>query len=707
MAIHPPGNARRARSSADQETLARVVDDLPLGIALLRPPELVFVHANRRFKEIVGSDSLSSVRLDAVWRPSERPDAERLLSVLQNGEAIESPDVVVPRMGPAAPGPVPPRHFSVRYCRVIGDDAGPLLLVEATEITDLVRARDYAGKALAEARWVADTLSDVFEAMEDGFFTLDHEWCFTYLNTKAEEFLHHERVDLIGRTWWEAFPDTLGTIFEQKFRQAVRDRVPVSFEEYYEPHDMWASVYAIPSTAGLSVYLSNVTEQKHIEAALATSEGQLRAFIENSPAVVYMKDLDGRFIRVNEEFARRFEIPKEDMIGLTDTDLLPPSTARRLRENDETVKSSGAAHQFEEDVELPDGQPRTYLSVKFPLKDASGRVYGVAGISTDINDRIVQQRALAASEQQFRKIFEEGPLGIALLDPTLTFHQVNDRYAEMLGYSKDELFGKTLSEVAHESDGEAALPVHQLLRGEIPYYHVEQQFRRRDGLPIWLLTHGSLIRDDEGNPMFVMALVEDISHRKAAETALREKDRQIRQAYSDVIAAVTGGKLVLMTPDEIADALGKPVGEPQRIERYEELAPVRHEIAASLLKAGVGSREIDSLILAACEAFTNALKHGGVGEVRVFRSDSTVQISITDHGKGIDFENLPRATLLAGFSTAQTLGVGFTIMLDVCDRVLLSTQRGLTVIVLEASLARVGQGRSLVGSVSIDDQPLS
>ena len=94
------------------------------------------------------------------------------------------------------------------------------------------------------------------------------------------------------------------------------------------------------------------------------------------------------------------------------------------------------------------------------------------------------------------------------------------------------------------------------------------------------------------------------------------------------------------------------------------------------------------LLSTAGEALDNAIKHAKGGTYRVFAKGHHLQVAIGDEGPGIDFRMLPRATLVPGFSTAASLGMGFTIMLQLCDRVLLSTRPGHTAVVLELEAAR-------------------
>jgi anti-sigma regulatory factor (Ser/Thr protein kinase) len=161
--------------------------------------------------------------------------------------------------------------------------------------------------------------------------------------------------------------------------------------------------------------------------------------------------------------------------------------------------------------------------------------------------------------------------------------------------------------------------------------------------------------------------------------ATREKDRAIRQAYSDVIDAVTGGRLIILGRDEMAKVVYSTESENLEIREPSQLAEARERLRATL----PGFPELDDLVLAFSEAATNMLKHAGGGAYRVALDARRVQIVLSDHGPGIDFRDLPKATLAPGFSTQQTLGVGFSIMMELTDRLLLSSGSDGTTLVLE------------------------
>jgi len=113
---------------------------------------------------------------------------------------------------------------------------------------------------------------ETLEAMSDAFFTLDEEWRFTYLNPQTEAILQRSRADLIGKNMWEEFPEGVGTRPDDEYRRALREQMPVRFEEHYEPLGRTLEIRVHPIPNGLAVYFSDVTTVRRQEERLRESQ---------------------------------------------------------------------------------------------------------------------------------------------------------------------------------------------------------------------------------------------------------------------------------------------------------------------------------------------------------------------------------------------------------------------------------------------------
>lgn len=143
----------------------------------------------------------------------------------------------------------------------------------------------------------------------------------------------------------------------------------------------------------------DVTARKEMELKLSGSEAQLRAILDHSPALIFLKDLEGRYLDVNRQFERTFHLTRERTIGRTDAELFPPAQAAAFRANDRLVLEAKHPRQFEE-VALHDDGPHTSIVFKFPLLNLDGIPYGVGGVATDITDRKQAEVALAQARDQ-------------------------------------------------------------------------------------------------------------------------------------------------------------------------------------------------------------------------------------------------------------------------------------------------------------------
>ena len=307
--------------------------------------------------------------------------------------------------------------------------------------------------------------------------------------------------------------------------------------------------------------------------------------------------------------------------------------------------------------------------------------------------RAVDERAgaatLAGSERRFRSLFENLLNGYAYCrmiydasgEPVdFVYLEVNPAFESLTGLK--DVVGRPVSEVIpgiHDLSPELFEVYGRVARTGAPET-IEFDFK---SLGTWLFI--SVYSTEPGT---FIAVFEDVTARREAEQALRRQEENIRRAYVDVLDAVTGGKLILLTEQAFAGELGQPLSDVMPISSPAQLAEARRLVLDAAERRYPGRIDHTDLLSPVCEALNNALKHARGGTYQVFARDGCLQVAITDEGPGIDFRTLPRATLVRGFSTAASLGMGFTIMLQLCERVLLCTRPGRTEVVLEVAAAR-------------------
>ncbi|MGB3201036.1 MAG: PAS domain S-box protein [Nodosilinea sp.] len=173
-----------------------------------------------------------------------------------------------------------PYRFEFRLRRHDGDyrwhlvEAVPIRDHDGTLIKWYGTAIDiHEQKQLAhEARQIADRFNTTLESITDAFFTLDHDWRFTFLNHQVERLLHRQRADLLGNCLWDEFPEAVGTVVEQQYKQAVNEGQAVEFRAFHPSLNRWFETRAYPSSEGLAVYFQDVTDRIALEEQLQQSQ---------------------------------------------------------------------------------------------------------------------------------------------------------------------------------------------------------------------------------------------------------------------------------------------------------------------------------------------------------------------------------------------------------------------------------------------------
>lgn len=302
----------------------------------------------------------------------------------------------------------------------------------------------------------------------------------------------------------------------------------------------WFSMNVSPlqgSRGGCVVSHENITVRKIAENKLADSESKMAIILENVGAFIYLKDTEGHYLFANQPCLESWGLPIEKVIGATDEDLFDSQMAANIRKNDRCVLVNGKSTSHEEKgASLNTGKTATYWTVKIPLRHPDGTIYGICGISTDITERVEMEKALIASEKEFRLLAESMPQIVWVTNADGLNTYFNQQWPDYTGLSLEESYGEGWNKPFHPDDQQRAWDAWQNAVNNHAEYSLECQLRRADGIYRWWLIRGVPVFDEHGKVFKWFGTCTDIHEIKEAERVLRDEEKLL--ADSQAIAHV-------------------------------------------------------------------------------------------------------------------------------------------------------------------------
>ncbi|WP_052959124.1 PAS domain S-box protein [Methanoculleus sediminis] len=541
-------------ASAEPAPAPQILDLLDEGVLLVGPDNRI-VWINRALRHCLGVDRDAGIGSDAgeflgrflLPRIVEEECGRKISASLR--DRAELPDLVCTirtREG---------RERQVRCSGRVGEDG-----------MQLVRLREFRADREQEV------LETILSYLPETVNILDRDLRYVYADREFAHRLGREPHEMVGKTWEELGLSTegAGPYFEKvrevfatgkKVRGEVRHAVirDIAYSEYIS--------VPIPGSSGrverVLTVSRDITDRKRAERKMAHERELLQAIIDAIPVMITIYDPNLKAFRLNRALRETLGWTEEDASGDDLMALCYPDPG--YREMVGRFMQSLEPGWRDLVLRAKDGSFVESSWANIRLSDDT-RV----GIGIDIRKRKAAERALRESEAWFRGIYERAGIGIALVGLDGHFLDTNPAFQEMLGYGGDELRGMHFADITHPDDlaGDTALAA-SLVAGEIERYRLEKRYVGRDGRILWGMLTGSLVRNAEGDPQFLIGMIENITERKRAEDALRESEERYRslvELMPDAVVVHQDGIIVYVNPACVRIAGGRSpediVGKP-------------------------------------------------------------------------------------------------------------------------------------------------
>ena len=316
---------------------------------------------------------------------------------------------------------------------------------------------------------------------------------------------------------------------------------PESFYYRYKPYIWLVSVVLVVLSVSTFFLLINVLRRVSAEKALRESQRCLRAIIDSSGDMAWLKDEQGRFIAVNETYAHLCGLDVDEIVGKQDGDLWPMEMAEKFIADDKKVMEAGERLRVEEFIEFKNGKELWVESIKTPIFDDKGKAIGTSGIGRDMTAHKEAGQALAAERNLLRTLIDNLPGYIYIKDRQSRFTLCNAANAAIVGAeSEDEIIGKTDHDFFDQKQADEWFAEEQEIMITGKPLTARQGYSDNNGIPVWSSVTKVPLRDGNGNITGLVGINTDITRSKNIEHDLQkareELERRVLERTSQLAA---------------------------------------------------------------------------------------------------------------------------------------------------------------------------
>ncbi|MDX9845654.1 MAG: PAS domain S-box protein [Tenuifilaceae bacterium] len=524
-----------------------ILDNLPIGVALNSIEEGSATYMNKKFQEIYGW-SEEELRDISQFFHKVYPDKHyreelmgRIMADIQSGD------------------PERMRWENIK----ITQENGSTRIVNAVNIP-LFEQNTMVSTVMdvTEQRRVEDKLAHshnlmryIIEHSRSAIAVHDRDMNYIFVSQRYLKEYNVKDSNIIGKNHYEIFPD-LPQKWRDVHQKALAGEISSAEDDPYYKDDgtvEWTRWECRPwfedngSVGGVVVYTEVITERKRVEEALKHSYNLMQYIIHHDPIAIAVFDRDMNYVYVSQRHIDDFKIKQKDLIGKNHYQIFP-YLPQKFREVHQRALAGEYLKCEDEKFFWDNGSFDWGRWECRPWFEADGSIGGIIIYTEFITDRKRAEEEI----RKFKTISDKAVHGSVITDLNGNLLYINDYFAQIHGYTKDELVGKTLDFVHNASQiAEVQQHIVELLKngkiGPVEVWHTH-----RDGTAFPMLMSGTILNDDSGNPQFMTATAIDLTEMKKVESALRDSELNFKALFEKGPIAVAYHKVIY-------DDFGNPI----------------------------------------------------------------------------------------------------------------------------------------------------
>lgn len=393
----------------------------------------------------------------------------------------------------------------------------------------------------------------LINGMSEGLIMADNEEKILFANKQFCDLTAYNEKEIIGNKIYKL-------LLEEKFQILIEEKTKLrqkGIKDTYEVElirkdstRIWVKISASPwydqsnKVIGSIAAFENIDESKKAQLELKKQQDLLQTIIDSTPDLIFYKDINSNYLGCNKAFEKYSNRSKEEQIGKSDYDFFDKETALFFRQKDQEIFKNKKSIKNEEWVIYPDGEKVLLETIKTPIYDENKHIIGLVGVSRNITERKITEINLKESEEKFKQIFENNPLGVIHFDKKGILTACNEILIEIMGSTRNKLIGLNLLKLKNEI---VVKNIKNTLNNKKSYYEGEY-YSLTGNKDLIIEAHFSPITNNENQNNGGIIIIEDITEKIKTEKTIFLQGKALDAAANAIVITDISGCIEWANP---------------------------------------------------------------------------------------------------------------------------------------------------------------